>query len=65
MLSPDLQGRVLCQTAITPIPLPSKESAEPIEKLVQEVADSVTELVMAVLLKPKNLEPRIVNRTVN
>jgi hypothetical protein len=65
MLSPELQGKVFCQTSITPISLPNKESAEPIEKQVQEVADNVTELVMAVLLKPKKLESRIVNKSVN
>jgi signal transduction histidine kinase len=64
LLSPDLHGKVHCQTSVMPIPLPNKESAEPIEKFVQEVADSVTELVMAVLLKP-GLEHRVVNKTVN
>ena len=64
-LQPELQNRILCQTSAMPIALPARERAEPIEKLVQEVADSVTELVMAVLLKPKNLEHRKINTTVN
>jgi hypothetical protein len=63
--APDLQGKVTCQISATPIALPSQEGAETIEQIVQEVADSVTELVMAVLLKPKNLERRITNHAVN
>ena len=63
--SPDLQGKVACQIAVQPVSLPSQESAQAIDKLVQEVADSVTEMVMAILLRPKKLERRVVNTAVN
>ncbi|HEY1801881.1 MAG TPA: ATP-binding protein [Terriglobales bacterium] len=65
MRSPDLQGRVVGNVSAVPIALPTRDSSEPIEKQVQEVADSVTELVMAVLLKPKNLEQKKINTKVN
>jgi signal transduction histidine kinase len=63
--SPDLQGKVTCYLSASPVALPSSESGQSVEKQVQEVADNVTELVMAVLLKPKNLEQKITNKAVN
>jgi hypothetical protein len=61
--SPDLQGRVVGNVSAVPIAVPA--GSEPVEKQVQELADSVTELVMAVLLKPKNLEQTKINKNVN
>ncbi|HWF91089.1 MAG TPA: ATP-binding protein, partial [Terriglobales bacterium] len=63
--APDLQGRVVGNVSAVPIALPTRDNSEPIEKQVQELADSVTELVMAVLLKPRNLEPKKINTKVN
>lgn len=63
--STELEGKVICQVSATPVILPPRQGGETIDQLIQQVADSVTELVMAALLKPKSLERRNTNHAVN
>lgn len=57
----DLQTNIQFQITATPVPMPSREG-EPLTKLVQELSDSVAELVMAALMRPKNSrDPAIEN----
>jgi signal transduction histidine kinase len=50
---PELQSGVEFIMSAIPVQLPSSKDEEPSQKLLQEIGDSVTELIMASLLRPK------------
>jgi signal transduction histidine kinase len=45
---PELQSNSIFKVSVLPVELPSRETEEPVEKLVEKVADGITEMIMAI-----------------